>query len=156
MIALVFVSFWSCSAGCVSLCLFLSLASLLFILLLTFLLTLKAEVNTWKDWWPFNENVSIPVVGGEAGTVSMTLELSPAQLHVPWQLLNVSFSLLRVVKSIFSDVDHFFFLKFRKYQYPSYSFFFALLTEVKEMPDRTQHGHVQYLLQMRRINVGTV
>lgn len=30
----------------------------------SFHLTLKVGVNTWKDWWPFNENVSIPVVEG--------------------------------------------------------------------------------------------
>lgn len=128
LIALVFFSFWSCisqspasplsmSKSCLSLSLFLSrslflsLASLLFILLLTFLFTLKAEVNTWKDWWPFNENVSIPVVGGEASSVfqrpsavSMTLELSQTQLHVPWQLLNVSFSLPLCLKVFSSDI----------------------------------------------------
>lgn len=36
--------------------------SFLFILLFTFPFTLKVEVNTWKGWWPFNENVSISVV----------------------------------------------------------------------------------------------
>lgn len=30
----------------------------------SFHLTLKVEANTWKDWWPFNENVSISVVEG--------------------------------------------------------------------------------------------
>lgn len=52
-----------------------------FILLLTFLLALKAEENTWKDWWPFNENVSITVDGGEAGTQNQDEVLVTSKLH---------------------------------------------------------------------------
>lgn len=33
-----------------------------------FLLTLKDEVNTWKDLWPFNKNVSVGVVVGDSQT----------------------------------------------------------------------------------------
>lgn len=99
LIALVFSSFWSCisqrpaSPRLVSKSRLLSLLSshsFLFILLLTFLLTLKAEVNIWKDWWPFNENVSIPVVGAKARTSFGDGAQSP--WHLSFKRLQLQFS----------------------------------------------------------------
>lgn len=108
LIALVFFSFWSCISQSPasprpmsksSLPLLPSLASLLFILLLTFLLTLKAEVNTWKERWPFNENVSIPVVGGERRALCSETERS---LHDTWAFTNSTTWSLTAFKCLFS------------------------------------------------------